>query len=210
MNPVCPPVLMSGYDWSPLVGIREDLYFPRSAGLAFGHFGRRRLRRNLRRTDRRRSLRRGSRTRRRGVLLRPPTFAFRRSRGFFRPRCRLRSPPFYRGEVLIHSEGFLPESNVHQSKSVFDFQVSVSMNGITAIGMKPRGIDVHLHLVHHIDVSLSGQTAGSKLIQGEILILSLHLVVLADFSVNSAESEEFGKLMVVKRDGVPVIACLVE
>ena len=111
---------------------------------------------------------------------------------------------------MIHSEGFLPESNVHQSKSVFDFQVSVSMNGITAIGMKSRGIDVHLHLVHHIDVSLSGQTAGGEFIQGEILILSLHLVVLADFSVNSAESEEFGKLMVVERDGVPVIACLVE
>ena len=73
-------------------------------------------------------------------------------------------PPFYERQVWIDVESLLAESNVHKCKPISEFQVCVSVNGITAFGMQSCNIGVHLNLVHDVHVCLTCQAAAGHLI----------------------------------------------
>ena len=72
-------------------------------------------------------------------------------------------------KILANLILLFSKSGAHQGKAVLEFQHGVALDGLTALAVKPRGVKVHLHLVHQIHVSLTGQLAADYFVQGHTL-----------------------------------------
>ena len=72
-------------------------------------------------------------------------------------------------KILANLILLFSKSGAHQGKAVLEFQHGVALDGLTALAVKTRGVKVHLHLVHQIHVSLTGQLAADYFVQAHTL-----------------------------------------